>query len=205
MSGFSVGWLALREAYDLRARNRDILAAVAELVGGRRSVNIVDLACGTGATRRALAAHLPSPQHWLLVDNNIGLLGRAVSAKTDAGCSVRGMPIDLARDLELALDGAPDLITTTALLDLVSEDWLERLVIECAVRNLPFYAALSYDGEVTLTPSHPLDDIVIATVNRHQAGDKGFGPALGPHMFDAMKSTCKAAGYTMQDGRSDWM
>ena len=56
------------------------------------------------------------------------------------------MPVDLARDLEAALDGPVELVTTSALLDLVSHDWLDRLATEAAARNLPVYAALSYDG-----------------------------------------------------------
>ena len=60
------------------------------------------------------------------------------------------MPVDLARDLEAALDGPVDLVTTSALLDLVSDDWLERLAIEAAARRLPVYAALSYDGRIEL-------------------------------------------------------
>ena len=63
------------------------------------------------------------------------------------------MPVDLARDLEAALDGPIDLVTTSALLDLVSDEWLERLVVEAAARRLPVYAALSYDGRIELTPS----------------------------------------------------
>jgi hypothetical protein len=39
-----------------------------------------------------------------------------------------------------------DLITTSALLDLVSADWLERLTVEAAARRLPIYAALTYQG-----------------------------------------------------------
>jgi len=45
--------------------------------------------------------------------------------------------LDLARDLELALDGPLDLVTTSALLDLVSPEWLDRLVVEVAARRLP--------------------------------------------------------------------
>ena len=44
-----------------------------------------------------------------------------------------------------ALDGPVNLVTASALLDLVSAEWLERLVNEVAARRLPFYAALNYD------------------------------------------------------------
>ena len=62
MSGFSADWLTLREPYDLRARSRDIIAAVAASVAALPSVHIVDLACGTGATVRALTGHLQPRQ-----------------------------------------------------------------------------------------------------------------------------------------------
>ncbi len=68
MSGFSAGWLELREPYDARARNRDVLAAVAAAFAGRSAVSTVDLGCGTGATLRAVAPHLPARQvsaEWL--------------------------------------------------------------------------------------------------------------------------------------------
>jgi hypothetical protein len=109
------------------------------------------------------------------------------------------------RDVETALDGAPDLITTSALLDLVSEDWLERLVVECAARNLPLYAALTYDGEVAFNPIDPVDRDVIGAVNRHQRGDKGFGPALGSEACDALTKRCKSVGYEVDEGQSDWI
>ena len=59
MSGFSAEWLALREPYDLRARNPAVLDAVAAFLKPRPSVRVVDLACGTGSTLRALSPHLP--------------------------------------------------------------------------------------------------------------------------------------------------
>ncbi len=112
MSGFSAGWLELREPYDARARNRDVLAAVAAAFADQSAVSIVDLGCGTGATLRAVAPHLPARQSWRLVDNDLGLLARAASSDRPAHASVTPTPVDLARDLEAALDGAVDLVTT---------------------------------------------------------------------------------------------
>jgi ubiquinone/menaquinone biosynthesis C-methylase UbiE len=77
MSGFSAEWLALREPYDRAARSAAVLAAVADALIGETSISVVDLACGTGATLRALGPHLPPFQRWRLVDNNLSLLVRA--------------------------------------------------------------------------------------------------------------------------------
>jgi len=204
VTGFSADWLELREPYDLRARNSDVLDAVAGHVAGRHSIGVVDLACGTGSTFRAIASRLAPRQDWRLVDNDLGLLGRAAMLARPSGNSVRAVPIDLALDLEAALDGPIDLVATSALLDLVSEEWLERLVVEAAVRHLPVYAALIYDGRAVLAPSDPLDRKIIATVNRHQRRDKGFGPALGPTAAATAIQHFRRAGYTVVQGHSDW-
>src|SRR5687768_8264863 len=143
---FSAQWLALREPHDLAARNRDVLEAVTQAFASRSSIGIVDLACGTGSTLRAVSPHLGARQDWRLVDNDLGLLTQAGAKPVRPGITVATAAVDLARDLELALDGALDLVTTSALLDLVSADWLERLAFEAAARHLPIYAALSYDG-----------------------------------------------------------
>ena len=157
MSGFSADWLTLREPYDLRARSREVIAAVAASVAALPSVHVVDLACGTGATVRALTAHLPSRQVWRLADNDLGLLGRANAMALADSVKVTAVPLDLNRDLEAALDGAIDLVTTSAFLDLVSKDWLDRLTTEIAARSIPFYAALTYDGRVDISPDDPAD------------------------------------------------
>ncbi len=205
MTGFSADWLTLREPFDIRARNASILDAVAASLATFPSVRIVDLACGTGSTLRALSTRLPNRQHWKLVDNDLGLLGRATAAQRPDGVVVTGIPLDLNRDLEAALDGAVDLVTTSALLDLVSETWLERLAVEIAARAIPFYAALSYEGTIYLAPRDPLDATVIAAINTHQRTDKGFGRALGPAAADAAIARFKSLGYSVRHGRSDWI
>jgi len=205
MSGFSADWLALREPYDARARNRDVLDSVATAaVAAGDAVAVVDLACGTGSTLRAIAPRLPPRQDWRLVDNDLSLLARAAAGKAIPGIAVTRIPVDLARDLEAALDGRVSLVTASALLDLVSAEWLDRLVVEVAARRLPFYAALNYDGRVSFDPADPLDAAVIAAVNLHQQTDKGFGPALGPGAAEAAIARFQAAGYTVVHGRSDW-
>ncbi len=203
MSSFAAEWLALREPYDGQARNADVLTAVGEAFAGLASVIVVDLACGTGSTMRATASRLPPRQIWRLADNNLSLLGRAASPS--AAISIRPTPLDLAHDLEAALDGPADLVTASALLDLVSAEWLERLVIETAARRLPVYAALTYDGRVELDPADPLDKAIVASVNRHQRTDKGFGPALGPMGAAAAIDRFRNAGHTIVQGLSDWV
>ena len=175
---FSAEWLALREPYDLRARNAAVLDAVAAALADKSAVTIVDLACGTGSTLRALSPRIAARQNWRLVDNDLSLLAR-VPVSSPPRLNVTAVPVDLNRDLEAALDGPVDLVTTSALLDLVSGEWMKRLAFEAAARRLPVYAALSYDGRASLAPADPLDARIVDLVNSHQRLNKAFGLALG--------------------------
>jgi hypothetical protein len=201
---FSAGWLALREPYDRRARNRDVLAALSAAFAKSPAIAVVDLACGTGSTLRAVAPHLPRRQSWRLVDNDLSLLARAAPDTVSPNIAMAATPIDIACDLEAALDGHLDLVTTAALLDLVSEQWLQRFVVEAAARKLPVYAALTYDGRIAFDPIDPLDGDVVDAVNKHQRTNKGFGPALGPEAASAAISAFEHVGYAIVRGRSDW-
>jgi len=205
MTGFSAEWLALREPYDLRARNPAVLEAVASSLKSHSSVRVVDLAAGGGSTLRALGPHLPARQNWKLIDNDPGLLTRAMATPLAEGATVAAIPLDLNLDLQAALDGPLDLVTTSALLDLVSDTWLDRLAVEIAARSILFYAALSYDGRIGFSPSDPLDAEITAAVNAHQRTDKGVGPALGPAAAAFAVARIEALGYSVVHGESDWM
>jgi hypothetical protein len=210
MSGFSADWLALREPYDRAARNAAVLDAVAAAFAAASAATVTDLGCGTGATMRALAPRLSTPQSWRLVDNDNDLLVQAAlagAAAAPARAGVITVAADLAADprvLEHVLDNS-DLVTTSALLDLVSADWLEGLVGSLGRLSCPFYAALSYDGDVALSPESRHDTEVIAAVNRHQRTDKGFGPAMGPDAARIAPERLRTAGFTVIEGRSDWL
>jgi len=204
MSSFSAQWLALREPYDRRARNVGVLEAVRAAFRGHRAISVVDLGCGTGATLRAIGSQLPARQNWRLVDNNLSLLAQAAGLGRPPDLTVEARTIDLVRDLELALDGSIDLVTNSALLDLVSAEWLERLAVEAAARRLPVYAALTYQGRATFDPAEPFDLEIVAAVNRHQRRDKGFGPALGPEAGLFAVRNFERVGYAVVTGASDW-
>jgi hypothetical protein len=201
---FSPHWLALREPYDRAARNPAVLEAMRAAFAGHPAVRVADLGCGTGSTMRAVAPLLPPRQTWRLVDNDIALL-EAAAETTPAMYEVTTAHINLADDLGRAVADDSDFITTSALLDLVSPPWLERLVAILAISRRPLYAALSFDGRVDLTPACLYDAAIIAAVNLHQLTDKGFGPALGPQGGAAAVAALQAEGFVITQGTSDWV
>jgi hypothetical protein len=205
MSSFAADWLALREPHDLRARNSAVLEAVLASLAGKASVNIVDLACGTGSTLRALAPRLSLQQSWRLADNDRALLAHAANMPRPPDVVLTTVFAELNRDLEAVLDGKIDLVTVSALLDLVSEAWLDRFARATAARSVPVYAALSYDGRIEISPADPFDDAIVAAVNAHQRRDKGFGPALGPLAADAAIARFEALGQSVVHGKADWV
>jgi SAM-dependent methyltransferase len=203
VSGFLSEWLALREPLDMRARNPQVLDAVAAAFRGREALSIVDLGCGTGSTVRALSAQLPTSQAWRLVDNDPVLLAEAFARAPDH-VTVETLQFDLNGDVGPLLDGA-DLVTSSALIDLVSEPWLANLAAAVAARSLPLYIALTYDGRAELKAGDPFDQRIIAAVNAHQLGNKGFGPALGPRAADFAMRMFRTFGYALVHGKSDWV
>ncbi len=205
MSGFSADWLALREPFDAAARSAKVCNAALANIADLDPVAIVDLACGTGSGLRVLAPQIPARQTWRLADNDLSLLARAAESARPDRAQVNAVPVDLAHDLEAALDGAVDLVVTTALLDLVSGPWLERLAVECAARRLPLYAALSYDGRIELSPTDAGDAAIVAAVNAHQRNDKGFGPSLGPTAAAEAITRFTAVGYVVERASADWV
>lgn len=205
MSEYSVEWLALREPYDAAARNAAVLDAVALAFAGQTTTSVVDLGSGTGAMARALGPHLPLRQSWNLVDNSLTLLARASPSASPPYLSVTTTVLDLARDLERVLDGPVNLVTASALLDLVSPAWLDRLIVEVAARRLPFYGALTYDGRAVAEPVVRHDLELLAGFNLHQRTDKGFGPALGPAAAMCAVRRFEQLGYAVVLGRSDWV
>ncbi|MFO1037373.1 MAG: class I SAM-dependent methyltransferase [Geminicoccaceae bacterium] len=177
--GFSSDWLSLREPYDRAARSQDLLGRLAAWAAGS-PLHVLDLGAGTGSNLRCTAAGLGTDQRWTLVEIDQGLIAAGQRLSAPQGVSVEWRRADLAAELEGLADVQANVITSSALLDLVSRRWLLRLLALRARLGAALYVVLTYDGRIEWSPAEPLDGLVLSLVNRHQGTDKGFGPALGP-------------------------
>ncbi len=222
---FEADWLALREPFDHAARSVALARRLSEWLPQRP--RIVDLGAGTGSMFRFLAPVIGRRQDWLLVDNDEALLDEAFG-RISAWARRRGFnaaatgdellvstPMGLWRievqtaDLAHADDlggsllhgWTCDAVVCSALLDLVSASWFERLFDRVRVA---FFACLNVDGRDTWLPRDPLDTRVRTAFRRDQFRDKGFGRALGPGAAAFALRSLAARGYVTASAPSDW-
>lgn len=220
---FPADWLALREPVDHRSRAHTLVEDLASWLrenasGGRangadtaRPIEVVDLACGAGSNLRYLSPRLPATQSWTLIDHDDDLLTRAAT-----GVDVHHRVVTARRSLSVAgIDAVaevirpasadrPDVVTASALFDLVSHAWLSDLAAAVAASGAAALFTLSYDGSIVWSETDPVDTLVRDAVNAHQRGDKGFGPALGPEAGATIATAFKQAGYRVRTASSPW-
>jgi SAM-dependent methyltransferase len=197
-------WLALRESIDHRSRSSALTGLLAAHLPADRPLRILDLGTGRGSNIRYLAPRLPQPQEWLVVDRDPALLA-AVASRASAGARVHVATrcenlAPLAADL---FDGR-HLVTASALLDLVSEQWLRLLANRCRAQGAAALFALTYNGESSCAPSEPEDNTIRRLLNQHQKTDKGFGPAAGPDANAAAERAFRDAGYEVRSVPTEW-
>jgi len=214
MSGFSIDWLSMREPADREARDPALLQRARQWLrdAGARPATVVDLGAGTGSTLRSFIddqeaeRHNDSPVHWRLVDQDAALLAEA-RRRHSLHTGLEVYELDLMHSQTLPLADAR-LVTASALFDLVSTSFVQRLLDAMAEQNVSqkpaLYAALNYDGSTHWTPAHPLDAPVLAAFNRDQQRDKGFGPALGPRATEFSLEQCERLGYEVYTASSPW-
>lgn len=119
-------------------------------------------------------------------------------------CRVRPLQLDLASALDQIPMPAGGLVTASALLDLVSGQWLDALLQRCHNAQCQLLFTLTYDGRCELSPSLADDASMLDLVNRHQRTDKGFGPALGPDAAAHAEARCHTLRYQSLCVTSDW-
>jgi SAM-dependent methyltransferase len=222
VTGFSAEWLDRREPADHRSRNRKLERALAKHFDGWRPITVVDLGCGTGSNLRATAPLLGPEQHWTLVDYEQALLdaaavrltawadgadwkdGKLALFKGAKRINVEFRRADLARDLNAALGPNANLVTASALFDLVSVEFIVTFAAAIAARKAAFYTVLTYDGDQRWTPEHEADAALAEAFHAHQRRDKGFGPAAGPDAPDTTSEAFSGAGYAVSEGDSAW-
>ena len=130
---------------------------------------------------------------------------QALSIESPAfSATVTQQPLDLATQLERLALCQTDLVSASALLDLVSHAWIDSLLAGCCSACCAVLFALSYDGRITWRPGLAFDDAITTLLNRHQRGDKGLGPAAGPQAAAYASERLQQGGYTVRQGHSDW-
>jgi SAM-dependent methyltransferase len=206
---FTPDWLALREPVDHRSRAADLVIPLAEWWESRSSRRVLDLGSGTGSNLRYLAPRLPGEQAWTLVDRDAALLKQAthtivgVCGIAAGGNGAECVVGELDREgLELVL-GA-DLVTASALLDLVTHEWLEQLVAACLAAGSGALLSLTWDGTMRWDDPDPHDALVAEAVRSHQLQDKGMGSALGPAGGPTAEHAFRTAGYDTRLRPSPW-
>ena len=197
---FASDWLALREPVDHRSRAAELAGCLARAVADRSWSTAVDLGCGTGSNLRYLAPRLPGIRKWLVVDHDRAHLDALAAPQDTELVRIRG---DLASAGLDAVDDA-DVVTASALLDLVSATWVDALVERCGRRGAAALFSLSYDGRVDWSHPDPEDPAVRAAVNRHQERDKGLGAALGPDGGTVVARAFEGAGYVVSQVTTPW-
>ena len=204
-------WLVLREAVDAASRSTTLTHAIADRFARDQPLRILDLCTGTGSNVRYLAEVLPETQYWLIVDRNQALLAEGArllslwSAFQWFQCHIEAREYDVGTFDHPEIFSGRELVTASALLDLVSEGWLRSLAARCRSIRAPVLFALTYDGRWECRPGEPEDDQMRELFNRHQRNnDKGFGRAAGPDAVDVAERCFAAEGYRVRRAPSDW-
>lgn len=223
-----MNWLALREPLDQASRSKELTMSFVAALGSLAEPVIMDIAGGTAANFRMLAPEIARNQHWRLLDNDPMLLQQsfaAVSAwalgkgwtaqrtrdtflivHTPTGqWSLSVEPIDVAASVEDLPFDTVDAVVTSAFLDLVSYDWVERIAKCLSTVRRPFFATLNVDGQRLWSPAHRDDDWIESIFQRHQLSDKGFGPSLGIGAAAVVLVAFEKKGFKVNIQSSDWL
>jgi hypothetical protein len=208
LSRVSSEWLALREPADAEARAAEIGEQLQRHVPADGHLTIHDFGCGTGSMRRWLAPRLPRPQHWVLHDRDSALL--AIAAAELPGATADGTAVtgetrqgDITRLTATDLAGA-DLVTASALLDMLTAEELERVVTACVGARCAAMMTISVVGRVDLTPRDPLDQVVADAFNSHQRRTTDGRRLLGPDAVGAAVDAFTRLGADVLVRPSPW-
>jgi hypothetical protein len=155
---------------------------------------------------RWLAPKLPGPQRWVLHDRDGELLERAAidapgKAWDGSIVTVETRQSDITRLTAQDLAGA-DLVTASALLDMLTADDLRAIAAACAGR--PALFTISVVGRVTISPADPLDARIAAAFDDHQRRRVGEHGRLGPDAVEAAVAAFAACGVSTTVLPSPW-
>ena len=179
-------WLALRVEADDAARARTVDSLLPRLVqylaaagADDSGVDVIDLGSGTGANQRWLSPRLPFEQRWLLVDHD-----HALQRHHPAAPGTRLLTADVGILPSIVnQSGSAQLVTCSALLDVLTSGQVEALGSALAEARQPALFSLTVTGGMELWPPHPLDADLLGAFNDYQRRSGGAGPEA-VHILD---------------------
>ncbi|MGO2007682.1 glycosyltransferase [Vreelandella alkaliphila] len=221
-SQFSADWLSLRETIDANSRSQALVDGLANWLSEDKwraeassPITLADLGCGRGSNSQFLASRLQHAQRWMLIDHDSALLNEAYS-RTSQLHTGKGEPLQVEthcvslKQLDHPALTHCDVMTASALIDLVSQEWIDALAAQCAKHRQALLIALSITGEWYFTnaqqqPLNDLDDRWISELfNAHQRRDKGLGGGLGGAAHSALANAMAGHGYRVNEAETPW-
>ena len=197
-------WLTLRVPADNAARALTAATLLPRLVeylaatgAADSGVEVIDLGSGTGANQRWLTPRLPFRQHWLLIDQD-----EAVQRHQLRAPRTRLLTADVGI-LASVLDrlGSAQLVTCSALLDLLTLDQLDAIGSALAAARQPALFSLTVTGAMELSPAHPLDSHMLRVFNDHQRR----GGRAGPDAVRILTRAFRATGCMLWTTETPWL
>jgi SAM-dependent methyltransferase len=208
---------------DLGAGTGSLFRFLAPIIGRGQDWTLVDADAAlledafgrTAAWARRQGFAATSPNDTLLVSTSRGLWRmqavqcdlaqlRLTMPTASPGTSPRPLPPPgkvYGSPMDARLLPEADAVLCSALLDLVSSEWLRRLFERLRV---PFFACLTVDGRDVWAPQHSADALVRAAFRRDQRRDKGLGPALGSAAPSITIRTLASRGFRTASAPTDW-
>lgn len=204
---FATDWLRLREPADHAARSKGLTIRLRDYLERAQSpVNILDLGAGTGSNQRYLGSRLQGRQQWCLVEPDAALIRVGRQGQRDQFSDVQWVQKQVTpHNLDNVVPSTVDVITASALLDLMSGDWLQALAQTAARRQAALLIVLSYCGHFELQPVDAGDQWLCNTVNNHQHRDKGTGAAAGPQATAILSEALANRGFKVITEPSPWI
>lgn len=227
-SQFAADWLSLREGVDASSRSQALVDALASWLSEKQQraesallteasspITLADLGCGRGSNSQFLAPRLYDAQRWMLIDHDPALLNEAYSRTSQLNTG-KGEPLQVEthcvslKQLDHPALTHCDVVTASALIDLVSQEWIDALAAQCAKHRQALLITLNITGEWYFTnaqqqPLNDLDDRWISELfNAHQRRDKGLGGALGGDAHSALAKAMAVHGYRVNEAETPW-
>jgi len=212
---FDGEWLEAREGPDHRARSVVLTDRLQQWLQRQYDVStgtrlaepavMADIGSGRASNAMYISRRLRIPQVWHLIEQDADLLTTGMERLRATGLPVIGHNVMLTvDDMDDQLPSTLHLLTASALIDLVSEAWLQALAAAVSRRQAGVLVVLSYAGDFELSPVDSDDVRLKELVNSHQHRDKGSGSALGPDATIRFRQLLQARGLDVYVENSPW-